>query len=287
MMNKEGLVALSMIMVSSVHCAMIDMTHTLNGDAVYFPEYMKFNMLNTMNGSFEDAPYVYMNDLELSEHLGTHIDAPVHYGLGAKMLHELKLSELHGPGVVIDNREKAQKDPNAFVDIADLQLWEKEFGEIPEGAVIIQNSGWGKYWGDRDKFVGPNRTDGEGPLFQTPGFHPDAVKWLLQYRDVNGFVVEGISCDSGVNAKTFMAHRVMFKKEKWCVENAANVNKIPQHGSEVYVMPAKIENGSGGPVRMFAIWDEVAPWHNANDANGGAMISIFMLACHFSILHMV
>ncbi|CAH1791580.1 unnamed protein product, partial [Owenia fusiformis] len=260
--------------------------YTLNTDALYLPTLLKLSQKNVNNGTFEDAPYLYMNNWEMSEHIGTHIDAPVHFSLGGRMLHELTLSELHGPAVVVDIRKKAEKDPNAFLDITDIQKWEEIFGEIPKGAVIIQHSGWGQYWGDAHAYVGPPGTDGRLKV-NSPGFHPDAVNWLLQHRDVKGFIVDSLSCESGSNFGSYPAHRAMLENDKWCVENAANVDKLPQKGSEVYVMAAKIENGSGGPVRMFAIWNEVAPWHNANGANGGAIISLGLLVNHFITLYLL
>ncbi|CAH1791471.1 unnamed protein product, partial [Owenia fusiformis] len=251
-MMKKQIVFTLMIVISSIHCDILDMTYTLNEDAVYIASLMKFNLTNVVNGTFEDAPYFYSNNLEISEHVGTHIDAPVNFAPTGKMVHELTLPELHGPAVVIDIRKKAEKDPNALLDTEDIHAWEHKFGEIPKGAVIVLYSGWGQYWGNADAYVGPNRTDDGRLGFWSPGLNPDTVYWLLKHRNVKGFVVDGVSCESGKNKGTYIAHRAMLENDKWCVENAANVDKLPQQGSEIYVMPVKIENGGGGPVRMFA-----------------------------------
>ncbi|CAH1790899.1 unnamed protein product [Owenia fusiformis] len=284
-MEKQSFFTL-MIMMSFAHGDILDMTYILNEKAVYFKELAHFNRKLINNGTFEEAPYVYYNDLEISEHMGTHVDAPVHFALGGRMVNELKLTELHGPAVVIDIRKKAEKDSNACLELVDILAWEEEFGEIPKGAVIVQYSGWGQYWGDSEAYVGPQTTDGRLSI-ESPGLHPDAVNWLLQNRDINGFVMDTRSCDSGANTGTYLAHRAIMENDKWCVENGANIDKIPRHGSEIYILPMKVEYGSGGHVRMFSIWNEVAPWHNASAAKGGAIISFALISFTLFIHHLM
>ena len=41
----------------------------------------------------------------------------------------------------------------------------------------------------------------------------------------------------------------------WALESVANIDKLPVKGATVYVMPMKIEGGSGGPTRIIAQTD--------------------------------
>jgi len=49
-----------------------------------------------------------------------------------------------------------------------------------------------------------------------------------------------------------MAHRAWLGADKLILENTANADKLPPRGATIYIMPIKIENGTGAPARVFA-----------------------------------
>jgi kynurenine formamidase len=48
-------------------------------------------------------------------------------------------------------------------------------------------------------------------------------------------------------------HHLLGKAERYGLENLAHLDKLPPRGFWLFVAPIKIETGSGGPVRVFAI----------------------------------
>ena len=59
--------------------------------------------------------------MEFYEHMGTHIDAPSHFGRGRQTLHEIPAERFIGPGVVIDVREKVETNPDYAVTVQDIE----------------------------------------------------------------------------------------------------------------------------------------------------------------------
>lgn len=58
--------------------------------------------------------------MEFYEHLGTHIDAPIHFGAGRQTLEEIPARNLIGPGVVLDVREKVKNNSDYAVTVQDI-----------------------------------------------------------------------------------------------------------------------------------------------------------------------
>jgi kynurenine formamidase len=48
----------------------------------------------------------------MPEHMGTHIDAPAHFSQDGWRIHQIPIEKLHGPGVIINVKSKAAKDPD-------------------------------------------------------------------------------------------------------------------------------------------------------------------------------
>ena len=62
-----------------------------------------------------------MRKVEMYEHQGTHIDAPLHFANGGQDLTQIPPERLYGPGVVIDVIEKAAVNRDYAVTVDDLK----------------------------------------------------------------------------------------------------------------------------------------------------------------------
>jgi kynurenine formamidase len=69
---------------------------------------------------------------------------------------------------------------------------------------------------------------------------------------VRGLGIDTLSIDPGTS-KTFDVHHVLNAAGRYALENVANLHELPATGSYLVVAPIKIEDGSGGPARIFAI----------------------------------
>lgn len=86
----------------------------------------------------------------------------------------------------------------------------------------------------------------------TPGFHAEAVEFLLSERDVKGIVVDTLSLDRGLSGD-FPVHTRWLGSNRWGLECAANLGELPPKGSTLVVGSPKIAGASGGPSRVFAL----------------------------------
>jgi len=72
---------------------------------------------------------------------------------------------------------------------------------------------------------------------------------------VSGLGTDTISIDYGPS-KNFEVHRTALPAGLFQLENLANLDKLPETGAFIIAAPIKLEGGSGGPCRVFAILPE-------------------------------
>src|SRR5690606_38116299 len=112
--------------------------------------------------------------------------------------------------------------------------WEAEHGTIPAGAWLLLRTDWSKRT-EREAFLNA-REDGA----HSPGFHPDAVRFLANERDVRGVGVETVGTDAGQAATfdpPFPAHNIMQGSGRFGLASLANLDKLPPTGAILIAAP--------------------------------------------------
>lgn len=191
----------------------------------------------------------YIQRWNYTEHAGTHVDAPAHFHTDGESIDVYAPELLYSPAVVIDISAKAAEDPDAALDVEDIEAWESANGEIPAGALVFMYSGWDAKWDDVEAF---RNADADG-VMHFPGFSPEAAAFLLEERDIHGIGVDTLSLDPG-NSTTFDVHVNVLGAGKYGVEGVANLTSIMDApGATVVVGVTRWEEGSGGPCRLLAL----------------------------------
>jgi kynurenine formamidase len=110
----------------------------------------------------------------------------------------------------------------------------------------------GSFYPNRKEVLGTDKT-GKAAVAELhfPGFSAEAVAFLLAKRSITGIAIDTPSIDPG-KSKNFMVHRQLCAAQKLALENIANLEKLPEAGARLYVMPMMIQNGTGAPARVFA-----------------------------------
>jgi kynurenine formamidase len=183
----------------------------------------------------------------LQEHSGTHLDAPLHCTAGPSA-DRIPAEQLVGPLVVVDIRARAAAQADAQLTPDDLQAWERRHGPIAAGAVVALYSGWDLRVGDARKFFGLDDKGG----FHFPGFHLEAVQFLHERRNVKGLATDTLSLDPGPSGD-FPVHHYWLGRQKWGLENVAELGQLPAKGSTIVVGAPKIAGCTGGPSRVLAL----------------------------------
>jgi kynurenine formamidase len=223
----------------------VDLTHTLTAD---FPTFEGQPAIAIIPKYVIAENGYNLNTWTFEEHVGTHIDTPLHFSAeaGAVDVSQLPLESLVVPLFVIDVKEKAAADANYMLSVEDITAFEAEHGAIPAGSCVAMNSGWAEKLGT-DAFVG--RTAEGGLNF--PGFSKAATD-LLAERGAAGIAVDTISLDPG-NSADFAVHYSWLPSGHWGMEGVANLDAVPAVGATIVVGAPKVATGTGGPTRLLAL----------------------------------
>lgn len=237
----------------------VDLTHVLNEETpvISLPDPFvdtKGFELEQISKYDDNGPFFYWNNITMGEHCGTHFDAPVHWvsGKDHQSVDEIPMKKLIGEAVVIDIREKCEKDTDYCLTIEDIKEFEAEHGKIPAHSWVLIYTGWAEYIDDHEKFF--NIGDDGQP--HTPGTTVEAAKFLANERDILGVGVETVGTDAGLAATfepPFPVHNLMHGANKYGLASLTNLDKLPPRGSIVVATPLKIEGGSGSPARVIAL----------------------------------
>ncbi|MEI5681696.1 MULTISPECIES: cyclase family protein [unclassified Mesorhizobium] len=189
-----------------------------------------------------------LNEWRISEHTGTHIDAPLHFTADGKSVAELPVEDLIAPLVVIDIRAKAAENPDAQVTPDDIKAWTSANGDLPEGAVVALLSGWGDHVAT-EKF---RNVGDDGKTMHFPGFHVETAQLLIEQPSIKAIAVDTLSLDHGPSPD-FIVHNTWLPSGRYGIEGVANLDKVPVKGATIVVGAPKIKGATGGPARIFAL----------------------------------
>jgi kynurenine formamidase len=228
----------------------IDLTYAFNEKTIYWPTAKAFKHEKVSWGKAAGG-YWYTNaNYSASEHGGTHLDAPIHFAEKAWSTDQIPVDRLVGEVSVIDVSANCAKNPDYQVTAKDIEAWETKNGKLSEGAIVFFRTGWGKFWPDRKKYLGDDKP-GDASNLHFPGFSKEAAQVLVE-RMVKGVGIDTASVDPG-NSKDYPAHQILYTANIYGLENVANMDQLPEKGASIIALPMKIENGTGGPVRIIAI----------------------------------
>lgn len=226
---------------------LVDLTHTLSPDSPYIHvRDATFPFRRTPIATIAERG-VYANRWELTEHIGTHVDAPCHFAVGAPCLEDVPVADLFVEAVVLDVTDRALRDPDTEVGIGDLRAWTRVHGPLPERCVVLMRSGWDQRWAAPDTFGNAD----EAGTMHFPGFSGALIGELAHTSRVLGIGVDTFSIDPGRDAG-FAGHRRWSRAEKWAIECLANLDRLPPRGAFVLAAAPKVGRASGGPARVVA-----------------------------------
>ena len=175
--------------------------------------------------------------LFLSSHTGTHMDAPHHFLEKGAKIHEISLKKLVSEAALIQCR----KNGGQSITKTDIQKFEKNHGKIENFSSVIFYTGWQKNLQKKYYFT------------KNPGLSVSAAKYLTS-KKISLVGIDSPSIDLGKDPK-FSVHKIFAKKGVLIVENLANLDKIKSSKFHLVVLPLKLKNATGSPVRAIAFVD--------------------------------
>ena len=229
---------------------LVDLTHPFDQNTVFWPTGKPFRHEQTAWGAQPDGYFYSAYDLAMSEHCGTHLDAPIHFAEGGEAVGDIALDDLAGPVAVVDIREQCEANQNYVATAADLTAFEAAHGTLEEGSIVLFRTGWSKRWPDTLRYLGDD-TPGKADALQFPGISTEAARWLAA-KGVSAVGIDTASIDPG-SSTTFPAHQILAADSVSILENVANLEELPETGAFLLAFPMKIGAGSGAPCRIAAL----------------------------------
>ena len=203
----------------------------------------------------ERGPAWYWNNFSCGEHTGTHFDAPIHWVSGRDLPNNatdtIPVQELIGAACVIDcfagSSRPTQTSCSPRSTCAAGSRCTAAFRRAPgcscapTGRSAPIPSAYQNY-------------DETGQ--HTPGPAADAVRFLIEERDVVGFGSEAIGTDAGQGyhlKPPYPCHYYMHGAGRYGLQCLTNLDLLPPTGAVIFCAPLKIKNGSGSPIRALAL----------------------------------
>jgi kynurenine formamidase len=226
----------------------LDLGHAINDHSPPWPGDEK-SFEARPNANIERDGY-FTRSFWMLEHYGTHLDAPAHFAAGKTTVDEIPVEKLIGPAVVLDVTREAARgegERDYLLPASRIYEWEARHGAVPAGAIVLLKTGRAALWADADRYRG---MDAAGSM-HFPGFSEEAVKYLISRR-INGIGADTMSVDAG-DSKDYAVHQLALGADLFQVENLADLSGLPEARAWLIVAPIKLEGGSGGACRVFAL----------------------------------
>lgn len=233
---------LSTLISSLRQTRVVDLSQTLEEHMPNFPTHSKF--FHNLWGAYQFGGRSLSYQLQVHEHNGTHVDAPVHFVRdgkleGRKTVEEIAPGQLIGRGVRLDCRESNEGD---YVSLKFIRDWEAQHEPIEANDIVLFNFGWSKHWG-----LPPNN---KRYLTDWPGVSVEAAEYLVS-KSIAAIGVDSLSPDPPAALDARPIHPILLEKEVLIIENLTRLDELPDFFLFV-ALPLKIKQGSGSPIRAVA-----------------------------------
>lgn len=173
----------------------------------------------------------------LYSHCGTHMDAPMHFGVSPDTIDTMAVEKFIGPAWVVDVRPIS---PRAFIEVRHLK---SVAGQFEPGDSLLIRTGWSEYYGK------------EQYRDELPRISEELAQWCVE-KKVGMLGVEPPSvADVNNLEEVTRIHRILLEGGVVIVEGLANLSALTKPKVTLIALPLKIAAGDGAPARAVAIED--------------------------------
>jgi len=171
----------------------------------------------------------------ISDHIGTHLDAPLHFIEGGKSIDEVRLENTLGDAILIDVSDKPVDQP---VEIRMLEnKLSKTKDEIKEGDIVLLR-------------VWPGEWNSSG-FFQAAGISLAASKWLAD-KKIKCVGLNLANADT-VSDMQRPCHMELLGRGVGIIENLVNLDKLTKTRFFFIGLPLNIIGLTASPIRAIAL----------------------------------
>ena len=168
-----------------------------------------------------------MSDVELMNHVGTHLETPFHCLQEGADLARITLDQLTGDAVILN---LVDADGEGGVTLAEVQAAAATAGGIQRDDIVF------------GRMAGPTQ------YFSTP-----ALQWLvdqgIKLMGVDSMGVELMHDATHANVN----HLLLFRANIPLLENLTNLDQLSQARVKVYALPVPVKGLDAFPLRVIAV----------------------------------
>jgi kynurenine formamidase len=215
----------------------------------------KFDSRRLQVEDFPDHAFITLDTVTLPTHMGTHIDAPIHYGplsegKPARSVDQLPLDWFYQPGVCLNLNHKQSGE---FITVEDIQVaLEQAHHQLKALDIVLLWTGTDRLWGKREYFS------------DAPGMSREATEWLVNQGikvigiDTYGFDRPFVTMledfwNTGDRSNLWPAHFYGREREYIQIERLTNLDRLPPTGFQVACFPLRIKGLDASWVRAVGI----------------------------------
>ncbi|MEM8764369.1 MAG: cyclase family protein [Bacteroidota bacterium] len=204
----------------------VDLTLTLSND-------MKGVSISAAKNLIRDGWNA--STLQLYSHIGTHMDAPLHFGVNSQSIDEIPVQRFISKAWVVDLSGISE---GALITVGDMQPITKK---IQKGQSLILRTDWGKRVGTK------SYRDG------LPRISRELAEWMAE-KGIGLLGVEppSVADVNNINEVTEI-HTILMKNDILILEGLTNLDKLTKAQVTLIAMPLKILRGDGAPARVLAL----------------------------------
>ena len=173
-----------------------------------------------------EGEWYIMSDVELMDHIGTHIEVPLHCLKDGADLAEVPIEQFVGDAVILD---LSGAEAEGGVTLEQVQAAAYAAGGIREGDIVFCRMGKTKY------------------------FATGSLQWLIdqgmKLMGVDSGGVELAHDETHANVN----HLLLFRAGISVIENLANMDQLTQSRVQAYALPVPVRGLDAFPLRVIAI----------------------------------
>ena len=209
-----------------------DLAQSFYDGMSYFPSFPspRFEQIKRM----PEDPFN-LTEIELVCHVGTHVDAPLHFVGDGPDIDQVPLERLYGPGVVW----RLDVKPFEVVEASALEALEPR---IRPGDMVLIDAGWWEMFGTRE-------------YDQNYSFSAGAAQWLVD----RGAKLLGVDCgtvdlphESRGPGFNWPVHHTLLSQGVLIAEHLTNLRSLAGKRIEALFLPLKLRGADGAPARVLA-----------------------------------
>ena len=173
--------------------------------------------------------------LELFSHVGTHMDAPLHFAVNPQSIDEIPVQRFISLAWVVNLSGIAE---SSLITIDDMQPIAKK---IQKGHSLILRTDWSKRVGTKSY------------RDALPRISKELAEWMVEKR----IALLGVEPPSIANVNNIREvteiHTILMQNDILILEGLVNLDKITKEQVTLIALPLKILRGDGAPARVLAL----------------------------------